>query len=46
MYDDFDTQVQIDELFNSSRDIGIGKLPFYDMSDFTVNENIAPGPSH
>lgn len=30
---------QIDEIFNSSRDIGIGKLPFYDMGDITVNEN-------
>ncbi|KUO75707.1 MAG: hypothetical protein APF81_17680 [Desulfosporosinus sp. BRH_c37] len=30
---------KIDELFNSSRDLGIGKLPFYDMDEFVVNEN-------
>jgi len=30
---------QIDELFNCSRDMGIGKLPFYDMGDFSINEN-------
>ena len=30
---------KIDELMNSSRDIGLGKLPFYDMDDFIVNEN-------
>lgn len=30
---------KIDELMNSSRDIGLGKLPFYDMDDFVVNEN-------
>lgn len=29
----------IDEMMNSSRDIGIGKLPFYDMGDIQVNEN-------
>jgi len=28
---------KIDEVFNLSRDIGIGKLPFYDMSDFLVD---------
>jgi len=30
---------QIDELLNSSTNIGIGQLPFYDMGDFSVNEN-------
>ena len=30
---------QIDMLFNSQRGIGIGKLPFYEMSDFAVNED-------
>ena len=30
---------KIDELMNSSRDIGLGKLPFHDMDDFIVNEN-------
>jgi len=30
---------KIDEVFNSSRDIGIGKLPFHDMGDIQVNEN-------
>ena len=30
---------QIDMLFNSQRGIGIGKLPFYAMDDFQVNEN-------
>jgi hypothetical protein len=30
---------QIDELMNCSRDIGLGKLAFYDMSDFLVNDN-------
>jgi len=29
----------IDEVFNSSRNIGVGKLPFYDMDEFVVNEN-------
>jgi len=29
----------IDEIFNSSRDITIGKLAFYDMGDFVVNDN-------
>jgi len=29
----------IDEIFNSSRDIGIGKLPFYGMDDIPINEN-------
>jgi hypothetical protein len=30
---------KIDEIFNSSRDIGIGKLPFYEMGDIPINEN-------
>ena len=30
---------KIDEVFNSTRDIGIGKLPFYDMGDIQINEN-------
>jgi len=30
---------KIDEMMNSSRDIGLGKLPFHDMDDFIVNEN-------
>lgn len=30
---------KIDELMNSSRGIGLGKLPFYGMDDFVVNEN-------
>jgi len=30
---------QIDELLNSSTNIGIGQLPFYDMGDFSVNDN-------
>jgi hypothetical protein len=30
---------QIDEIFNSSRNLGIGKLPFYSMDDILVNEN-------
>jgi hypothetical protein len=30
---------QIDTLFNSQRGIGIGKLPFYAMDDFQINEN-------
>jgi hypothetical protein len=30
---------QIDILFNSQRGIGIGKLPFYEMSDFQINES-------
>lgn len=30
---------KIDELMNSSRGIGLGKLPFHDMDDFIVNEN-------
>ena len=30
---------KIDEIMNSSRDIGLGKLPFHDMDDFIVNEN-------
>lgn len=30
---------QIDELMNSSRDIGLGALAFYDMDDFLVNNN-------
>jgi hypothetical protein len=30
---------EIDKLFNSQRGIGIGKLPFYTMDDFQVNEN-------
>jgi hypothetical protein len=29
----------IGEIFNSSRDITIGKLEFYDMGDFSVNDN-------
>lgn len=29
----------IDEVFNSTRGIGLGKLPFYDMDEFVVNEN-------
>ena len=29
----------IDEIFSESRDITIGKLPFYDMGEFTVNES-------
>lgn len=29
---------QIDELMNYSRDIGLGKLEFYDMADFSVND--------
>jgi len=29
----------IDEVFSESRELGIGKLPFYDMNDFPVNEN-------
>ncbi|HEY8888942.1 MAG TPA: hypothetical protein VIM70_01610 [Clostridium sp.] len=29
----------IDEVFNSSRDLGLGKLPFYEMDEFIVNEN-------
>jgi len=29
----------IDESFNSTRGIGLGKLPFYDMDEFIVNEN-------
>jgi hypothetical protein len=29
---------QIDEFMNSSRDIGLGKLEFYDMADFSVND--------
>lgn len=29
----------IDEIFNSSRDITIGKLAFYDMNEFVVNDN-------
>jgi len=29
----------IDEVFNSSRDLGLGKLPFYDMDEFIVNES-------
>ena len=29
----------IDEIFNSSRDITIGKLAFYDMNDFVVNDS-------
>ncbi len=28
---------QIDEIFNSSRGLGLGKLEFYDMADFSVN---------
>jgi hypothetical protein len=30
---------KIDEVFNSSRDLGIGKLPFYGMDDILVNDN-------
>ena len=30
---------KIDEMMNSSRDIGIGKLPLYDMRDIPINEN-------
>jgi hypothetical protein len=30
---------EIDKLFNSQRGIGIGKLPFYTMDDFQVNDN-------
>jgi hypothetical protein len=30
---------EIDKLFNSQRGIGIGKLPFFDMNDFQINEN-------
>ena len=29
----------IDEVFNSSRDLGLGKLPFYEMDEFIVNES-------
>ena len=29
----------IDEIFSESRDITIGKLPFYDMGEFSVNES-------
>ena len=29
----------IDELFNSSEEIGFDKLEFYDMDEFVVNEN-------
>lgn len=29
----------IDEVFSTSRELGICKLPFYDMNDFYVNEN-------
>ena len=29
----------IDEVFSGSRDLGLGKLPFYDMDEFVVNEN-------
>ena len=29
----------IDEVFSESRDLGLGKLPFYDMDEFVVNEN-------
>lgn len=28
----------IDETFSGSRGLGLGKLPFYDMSEFVVNE--------
>jgi len=30
---------KIDEVFNSSRNIGVGKLPFYEMGDIPINEN-------
>lgn len=30
---------KIDEMMNSSRELGLGKLPFYDMGDMQVNEN-------
>jgi len=30
---------KIDEVFNSMRNIGIGKLPFYEMGDIQINEN-------
>ena len=30
---------KIDEVFNSSRYIGVGKLPFYEMGDIPINEN-------
>lgn len=30
---------EIDKLFNMQRGIGIGKLPFYEMSDIQVNDN-------
>lgn len=30
---------QIDMLFNSQRGLGIGKLPFYAMDDFQINDN-------
>jgi hypothetical protein len=30
---------EIDKLFNQQRGIGIGKLPFYEMSDFQVSED-------
>lgn len=30
---------KVDEIFNSSRYIGAGKLPFYDMGDIPINEN-------
>lgn len=29
----------IDEIFSGTRDITIGKLPFYDMDEFIVNES-------
>jgi len=30
---------EIDKVFNSSRDLGLGKLEFYDMDEILVNEN-------
>ena len=30
---------EIDKVFNSSRDLGLGKLPFYDMDEILVNDN-------
>ena len=30
---------EIDKIFNSSRDLGIGKLSFYEMDEIMVNEN-------
>ena len=30
---------KIDEIFNSSRFIGVGKLPFYDMDEFVIDSS-------